>query len=124
MYGRIVVVVSVFGGGGGGSLIQQTVKTEPSAGHSASPSILLQKSADRSLVHSPLHGFGIGFGLKVVATVDTVVVGCFVLAVIVAVIVVALAESAEMLVDSDVFGCVVVDENEILLEDPSPFFSS
>jgi len=108
-----------------GSLMQQTVNTDPSAGQSASPSMLLQKNADRSLVHSPLHGFNnAGFGLVVAAIVDIIiVVGCLVVTVVV-VIVVALAEVAETLVDNDAFGRVVVDENEILLEALSPFFSS
>jgi hypothetical protein len=106
--------------------MQQTVNTDPSAGQSASPSMLLQKNADRSLVHSPLHGFNsAGFGLVVAAIIVDIiiVVGCLVVVVIV-VIVVALAEVAETLVDCDAFGRVVVDENEILLEALSPFFSS
>lgn len=84
--------------------------------------MLLQNNADRSLVHSPLHSFnGIGFGLVVaVVVVDINVVGCLVLAIIV--VIIAVAEI--VLVDNDAFGRIVVDENEVLLEDPSPFFSS
>lgn len=126
MEGRIVVVVSTFCGSG--SLMQQTVNTESSGGQSASPSMFSHKRASSPLVHFPLHGLnGTGFGLVVVATVD----GCLVTAVIavdvgVIVIVVGIAVVAKTFVDNDVFGRVVVDEDEdeTLLEAPPLFFSS
>lgn len=110
--------------------MQQTVNTESSGGQSASPSMFSQKRADKPLVHFPLHGLnGTGFGLVVVVAID----GCLVAAnivevtvgVVVVIIVVAVAIAvAEMLVDNDVFGRVVVNGDETLLEAPPPFFSS
>lgn len=74
-------------------------------------------------MHFPLHGLnGTGFGLDVVVAID----GCLVAAIIVVVIiVVAIAVTlAETFADNDVFGRIVVNGDETLLEAPPPFFSS
>lgn len=103
--------------------MQQTVNTESSGGQSASPSMFSQKRADRPLVHFPLHGLNsTGFGLVVVVAVDGCLVAAIIVVVVVVVMVVAIAV-AETLVDNDVFGRIVVNGDETLLEAPL-FFSS
>lgn len=100
--------------------MQQTVNTDPSAGQSASPSMLSQKSADSTFVHFPLHDFSGNVGLVVIVIVD----GCLVVivgAVVNVVIIVAMAV-AEASVDKNMFDFIVVDE--FSLKTPLPFFSS
>lgn len=99
--------------------MQQTVKVEPSLGQSASLSTLSQKNTDRPLVQSPLHGFnGTGFGLVVVVVVDDGG-GCLVIIVVVVVVIIV-----EKLVESGVFGRVVIGVDEVLLYAPLLCFSS
>lgn len=117
MDGRIVVVVSVFCGDD--SLTQQTVNTDPSAGQSASPSILSQKSADSTFVHFPLHGFSGNVGLVVIVIVGGFLVVIVVVVVVIVVIIVAVAETSV-----DMFDFIVVDGDETSLKAPLPFFSS
>lgn len=101
--------------------MQQTVNTDPSAGHSASSSMLLQKIADSTFVHFPLHSFGGNVGLVIIVVVD----GCLV--VIVGVVVVNVVTIVAMAVAeavNDTFDFIVVDGDETSLKTPLPFFSS
>lgn len=102
--------------------MQQTVNMDPSAGHSASPSMLSQKSADSTFVHFPLHGFSGNVGLVVIVIVDdclVVIVGVVVVNVVI-IVAMAVAEASV----NDIFDFIVVDGDEASLKTPLPFFSS